>query len=345
MQDIKTILELIKTDSSTMGFEKDGLSLVSLLLDIAEADIVSEDCRQAVETIERIRNANSDTTRIVSMFSSRIATLGMAAYSAKNYAVAEVAFKMIAESGDTSAKNNYAYMIRRHEIAFPSKRDHIIALRMLQEGVKEGDAFSLVNTALVFALMLGDDESWHLADSIFERLSGFGGMLVSSWWEGLAKEGDNEGYLVTFFLLRHGKIDNDSLGSIKGIAARLKKSIKGFPEWIARDYSIKTLDDIFACVGIPDYYSMLEDFIGKMSHTRENADKIAEAITSWKLWPVYRKLRAELPSQVLPYPGELKPLYAKLFTDFADLLTSEELAKLKASYKENFSIPLPGEDE
>lgn len=345
MQDIKTILELIKTDSSVMGFEKDGLSLVSLLLDIAEADIASDECRQAIETIERIRNANNDTTRIVAMFSSRITSVGMAAYSAKKYTVAEMAFKMIAEGGNSSAKNNYAYMIRRHEIASPSKRDPIIALRMLHEGVKEGDAFSLVNTALVFALMLGDDESWHLADSIFERLSGFGGMLVSSWWEDLAKEGDNEGYLVIFFLLRHGKIDNDSFGSIKGIAARLTRSVKSFPEWLARDYSIKTLDDIFACVGIPDYYSMLEDFIDKMPHTRENADKMMEAITNWELWPVYQKLRAELPSQVLPYPGELKPLYAKLLTDFADFLTSEELAKLKADYKEKFSVPLPGEDK
>ena len=244
MQGIKTIRELIKTDSSTMSFEKDGLSLVSLLLDIAEADIMSENCRQAVETIERIRNANNDTTRIASMFSSRIASLGMVAYSAKNYAIAEIAFRMIADSGDISAKNNYAYMIRRHEIAAPSNRDYILTLKMLQEGVKEGDAFSLVNAALVFALMLGDDESWHLTDSIFERLSGFGGMLVSSWWEDLAKEDDNEGYLVIFFLLRHGKIDKSCLGSIKSIAKRLAKSIDGFPEWLAEDYAVETIDDV-----------------------------------------------------------------------------------------------------
>lgn len=59
----------------------------------------------------------------------------MAAYSAKMYSVAEIAYRIIAESGDTSAKNNYAYMIRRHEIAAPSNRDHVLALRMLQEGV------------------------------------------------------------------------------------------------------------------------------------------------------------------------------------------------------------------
>lgn len=323
MQDIKTILELIKTDSSVMDVERDGLSLVSLLLEIAEADIESEDGRQSVETIERIRNANNNTTRIAATFSRRLASVGMAAYSAKMYSVAEIAYRIIAESGDTSAKNNYAYMIRRHEIAAPSNRDHVLALRMLQEGVKEGDAFSLVNTALVFALMLGDDESWHLADSIFERLSGFGGMLVSSWWEDLAKGGDDEGFLVIFFLLRHGKIDNDSVGSIKSIALRLAKSIDGFPEWLAKDYAIETLDDIIECLDDPDFDAILEDFLEKMPCTRESVEEMLEAVSSLDLWPVYNKL----------------------LTDCVALLTSEELAKLKADYKEKFSIPLPGDAE
>lgn len=323
MQDIKTILELIKTDSSVMDVERDGLSLVSLLLEIAEADIESEDGRQAVETIERIRNANNNTTRIAATFSRRLASVGMAAYSAKMYSVAEIAYRIIAESGDTSAKNNYAYMIRRHEIAAPSNRDHVLALRMLQEGVKEGDAFSLVNTALVFALMLGDDESWHLADSIFERLSGFGGMLVSSWWEDLAKGGDDEGFLVIFFLLRHGKIDNDSVGSIKSIALRLAKSIDGFPEWLAKDYAIETLDDIIECLDDPDFDAILEDFLEKMPCTRESVEEMLEAVSSLDLWPVYNKL----------------------LTDCVALLTSEELAKLKADYKEKISIPLPGDAE
>lgn len=323
MQDIKTILELIKTDSSVMDVERDGLSLVSLLLEIAEADIESEDGRQAVETIERIRNANNNTTRIAATFSRRLASVGMAAYSAKMYSAAEIAYRIIAESGNTSAKNNYAYMIRRHEIAAPSNRDHVLALRVLQEGVKEGDAFSLVNTALVFALMLGDDESWHLADSIFERLSGFGGMLVSSWWEDLAKGGDDEGFLVIFFLLRHGKIDNDSVGSIKSIALRLAKSIDGFPEWLAKDYAIETLDDIIECLDDPDFNAILEDFLEKMPCTRESVEEILETVSYLDLWPVYRKL----------------------LTDCATLLTLEELVKLKADYKDKFSIPLPGEEE
>lgn len=321
MQDIKTILELIKTDSSVMDIERDGLSLVSLLLEIAEADVESEDGCQAVETIERICNANNNATRIAATFSRRLASIGMAAYSAKKYSVAEIAYRMIAESGDTSAKNNYAYMIRRHEIAAPSSRDHILALRMLQEGVKDGDAFSLVNTALVFALMLGDDESWHLADSIFERLSSFGGMLVSSWWEDLAKEGDNEGFLVLFFLLRHGKIDNDSVGSIKSIALRLANSFDGFPEWLAKDYAIETLDDVIECLDNPEFDTILEDFLEKMPCSRESVEEMLETISSLDLWP----------------------LYNKLLTDCVALLSPEELAKLKADYKEKFSIPLPGE--
>ena len=69
-------------------------------------------------------------------------------------------------------------------------------------------------------------------------------MFVSSWWEDLAKEDDNEGYLVIFFLLRHGKIDNNGLGSIKSLAKRLTKSIDGFPEWLAKDYAVETNDDV-----------------------------------------------------------------------------------------------------
>ena len=323
MQDIETITELIKTDSSVISFDKDGFTLVSLLLDIAETDVMSENCSQAIETIERIRNANDDITKIAAKFSSRIASIGMAAYSAQRYTVAETAFKMIAESGDTSAKNNYAYMIRRHEIAVPSNRDHVLALRMLQKGVIEGDAFSLVNTALVFALMVGDDESWHLADSIFERLSGFGGMLVSSWWEDLAKEGDNEGYLVIFFLLRHGKIDNDNLGSIKSIAMRLAKSIDGFPEWLAKDYAIETLDDVTDCLDDPDFDSILEDFLERMPCSRKNVDEMLETVSALDLWPVYRKL----------------------LTDCVALLSPEELAKLKVDYTRKFLLPLPGDTE
>lgn len=323
MQDIKTILELIKTDSSVMDIERDGLSLVSRLLEIAEADIESEDGRQAVETIERIRNANNNTTRIAATFSKKLASVGMTAYSAKKYSVAEIAYRMIAESGDTSAKNNYAYMIRRHEIAAPSNRDYVLALRLLQEGVKEGDAFSLVNTALVFTLMLGDDESWHLADSIFERLSGFGGMLVRSWWEDLAKEGDNEGFLVIFFLLRHGKIDNDSVGSIKSIALRLTKIIDGFPEWLAKDYAIETLDDVIECLDDSDFDTMLEDFLDRMPCSRESVEEMLETVSALDLWPVYNKL----------------------LTDCIALLSPEELVKLKVDYKEKFSSPLPGESE
>lgn len=323
MQDIKTILELIKTDSSVMDVERDGLSLVSLLLEIAEADIESEDGCRAVETIERIRNANNKTTRIAATFSIRLASIGMAAYSAKMYSVAEIAYRMIAESGDTSAKNNYAYMIRRHEIAAPSNRDHVLALRMLQVGVKEGDAFSLVNTALVFALVLGDDDSWHLADSIFERLSGFGGMLVSSWWEDLAKEGDDEGFLVIFFLLRHEKIEHSDLGSIKSIALRLAKNIGGFPEWLAKDYAIETLDDVIECLDDPDFDTILEDFLEQMPCSRESVEEMLETVSALDLWPVYNKL----------------------LTDCVALLSPEELAKLKADYTEKFSIPLPDEVE
>ena len=323
MQDIKTILELIHTDSSVMSIDKDGFSLISLLLDIAEDNLESDDCYEALKTIEKIREANQNTPNLATMFPRRLASLGMSAYSGKKYRVAEVAFRMLAESGDTSAKNNYSYMIRRHEISSTTDRDHYLALKTLQEGVKEGDAFSLVNTALVFALILGDDESWHLADSIFGKLSSFGGMIVKSWWEDLAEEGENEGYLVIFFLLRHNKVEQSDLGSIKSIAMRLKRNIESFPAWLAEDYDIETLDDVIDCLDDPDFDSILEDFLEEMPCSRESVDEMLEVIAGWDLWQAYNKLLMECTA----------------------LLTTAEVAKLKADYKEKFSIPLPGEDE
>lgn len=69
--------------------------------------------------------------------------------------------------------------------------------------------------------------------------------------------------------------------------------------------------------------SIPEDFLDRMPCSMESADEMLETISTLDLWPVYRKL----------------------LTDCVALLTPEELAKLKADYKEKFSIPLPGETE
>lgn len=323
MQDIKTILESISADSSVMDIDRDGFCLASQLFDIAEADTKSDACRQAIDTFEKICKVNRNVPNLPAMFSGRLTSIGMSAYSAKNYPVAETAFRLLAESGDTSAKNNYAYIIRRHEITEVTETDYLRALKILHEGMRNGDAFSMVNTALVFALMLGDNESWHLADSIMQKLSNFGGMLVESWWENVAKQGDNEGYLVHFFLLKYEKIEKSALGSLKSITTRLKNSIEGFPDWLADDCTFDSLEEIMKYTDDPDFNSYLEEFLKNMPYSRESVNEMLETITGWDLWPIYNKL----------------------LTEYESLLTTEEITKLRSDYKEKFDIPLPDEVE
>lgn len=175
---------------------------------------------------------------------------------------------------------------------------------------------------LLFALNLSTPIDWKTADDLFALLpNGLTG--ADSWWEKLGQNNESEGYLVHFFLLRHEKIEQSSLGSIKSLAVRLAKSIDGFPEWLAKDYAIETLDDVTDCLDDPDFDSILEDFLERMPCSRESVDEMLETVSALDLWPVYRKL----------------------LTDCVALLTPEELAKLKADYNEKFSIPLPGDAE
>ena len=77
------------------------------------------------------------------------------------------------------------------------------------------------------------------------------------------------------------------------------------------------------CLDDPEFDTILEDFLEKMPCSREYVEEMLETVSALDLWPMYRKL----------------------LTDCVALLSPEELAKLKADYKEKFSISLPGEDE
>lgn len=299
MRGIKEILEQIDMDPSCMDVNRDGYALITSLLDIAESDTEPEVCIKAVNTIERISNVNK-TAKIASMVSQRLVSVAASAYSARNFQKAEILFRFLAENGDAYAKKCYAFMIRRHEIDKVTSHDHVLALRLLQDGVNEGDSFSLVNVALVFALMLGDDESWHMADSVFERLSGVGSASISSWWEDSAKNGDIEGFLVVFFLLRHGKIKQSELGSIKSIAWLLTNGIESFPEWLSKEYSYNTIDEVIEDINDQDFDLILEDFLDKMPCSRENVEKMLKVVSVYDLWLVYYKLLTSCKSLLRP---------------------------------------------
>lgn len=133
---------------------------------------------------------------------------------------------------DSSLNNNLAYVLRR-------KRDDSInngeVITLLLPGVQKQEPFCIINMGLLFALNLSTPDDWRTADDLFsllpDELSG-----ADSWWEKLGKSTEPEGYLVHFFLLRHGKIEHSNLGSIKSIAMRLKNTTEGFPDWLSGNY-------------------------------------------------------------------------------------------------------------
>ncbi len=301
---------------SPLFFEEAQILLKELLMAFCyEEDFLRRNkLKQLLGMIRR----SSETD--VSTYAHVLHSIAFEEYEAGDPDFAEYLFRSACDLvDDNSLNNNLAYVLRRKGDD-PLNSCEIITL--LLPGVQEREPFCLINMGLFFALRLSAPHDWRIADDLFallpNELNG-----ADSWWEKLGKNNESEGYLVHFFLLRHGKIEHSDLGSIKSIAQRLVKNIDGFPEWLARDHAIKRLNDVVECIDDPDFDSILEDFLEKMPCSRESVEEMLETVSALELRPVYRKL----------------------LTDCVALLTPEELAKLKADYKEKFSLPLPGEDE
>lgn len=251
-----------------------------------------------------------------------LTSLGLEAYQKGSFSVAEIAFRILSDSGDSNSRNNYAYMLRRGEAGSSITSPQLYAVILLREGVKESEPFSFVNEALAFCLSFGSDTDWQIADDLMRNLPETNTISIVNWWSDIAKMGEIEGFLVLFFLLRHKKIEHSALGSIKSIVIKLKKNLESFPDWLAKEYAIETLDDVIECLDDPDFDTILEDFLEKMPCSRESVEEMLETVSTLDLWPVYNKL----------------------LTDCVALLSPEELAQIKADYKEKFSIPLPDEE-
>ena len=289
-----------------------------LLRELLKAACYEEDYlrRNKLEQFIGIIRHSSKTN--VSTYAHILNSIALDEYDAGDIDFAEYVFRYACDLvDDNSINNNLAYLLRR-------KRDDLInkyeVITLLLPGVQEKDPFCLINLGLLFALKFSTPDDWKTADDLFallpDDLTG-----AESWWEKLGENNELEGYLVHFFLLRHDKIDHSNLGSANSMALRLAKSVDGFPEWLAKDYVIETLDDVIECVDDPDFDTILEDFLEKMPSTRENVDEMLEVVSGWVLLPVYNKL----------------------LTDCVALLSPEELEKLQDEYKKEFSIPLPGE--
>ena len=234
MRDTTLLFKLMETDAAQGKLEKDAEETIPLLLDVAAEDLKAEACLKALEWTEKIWETRKAPQSLLAAFSRRLNVIGNDAYAAKQFRAAETAFRILSRSGDITGSNNYAYMIRRGEVADASLRDPAGILRILRKGIGEKDAFSMANAALTLALMVGEEKDWRLADSMFSRMPDDQAFFVELWWENVAKAGEEEGWLVLFFLLRHRKITSSDLGSIRTIAEHLRNNLRGFPEWLAR---------------------------------------------------------------------------------------------------------------
>lgn len=154
------------------------------------------------------------------------AKLGMKAYLQKNYLLAELAFS------DAGENNNLAYIIRRGEVKDASKYSQKIIAELLKVGVHEREPFSMINMSLFWALNVGGDEAWKLADGIMSNVPVCNISDAAGWWLELGRKGDIEGYLVHYWLLKYSKIKVSLLGTKLDIRRRIHFSIKNMPMYI-----------------------------------------------------------------------------------------------------------------
>lgn len=319
MTEIEKIISVIDDDPSIMHVDRDGFSLSTKLFDIIEKSDDADLIHQAILAFEKICDANAETPNMPGMFSSKLSYMGMKAYSEKDLLTAEVSFKLLSRVNDQNGKNNYAYMIRRHETMEHITNVPVKVLSLLRQGITNSEPFSMVNAALTLSLLCQKDEDWRLADDIISSLPKFGGIQVESWWEDVAKANDIEGYLVHFLLLRNKKISNSPLGSIVYLSKKLSQNVLGFPSWMHDSLAFRQLSDVFECVEDEEFDDYLNDYLNQMPMTRESVDEIINETRTW----------------------DNLTLYTSLLTRFQPMLTPGEYEQIVQDYKRIFSLPLP----
>lgn len=242
-------------------------------------------------------------------------------YNKGDYTVATYGFMRNSQLGDIGAKNNFAYMIRRKECIYSELYSVKDILVLLRPGLEKGEAFSIVNTALVLCLCLNTESDWKLADKLWDFFSD-DESSVYDWWEGLGRSDDPEGFLVHLFLLRHGIISESSLGEQSLLWQKVRGAYPDAPIWLGSNCGDtdkhSSLDDFIAIhFGEEGLVSELSQYLNELPLTRESADEIINATDNYDLYE----------------------LYSALFNRFKILLTENEFVSLKKKYEEKFSIP------
>lgn len=162
---------------------------------------------------------------------SRYLQLGMAAYSSNRFTTAEEAFRRSVTLNPEilEGRNNLAYLIRRNEVRNPQKTSGKEIVELLRPGVAHKETFSLINMALFWALRVGSEEDWKMADQLVAAVDRGDAHGAYLWWLDVGNKDDIEGCVVHLLLMRHGKISGSPLGDIKVLFERIKPKYMNIP--------------------------------------------------------------------------------------------------------------------
>lgn len=160
--------------------------------------------------------------------------MGMESYSNGNFIVAEEAFRRaVAVCQEDVLRvgyaNNLAYLIRRKEIRNPEKASGKEIVELLKPGTAKKDTFSLINMALFWALNIGAEDDWKMADELISLVSKSDVHGAYLWWLDVGNKDDVEGHLVHLLLIRNGKIAKSPLGEMKALFDKVKAKYAAIP--------------------------------------------------------------------------------------------------------------------
>ena len=160
--------------------------------------------------------------------------MGMESYYNGNFIVAEEAFRRaVAVCQEDVLRvgyaNNLAYLIRRKEIRNPEKASGKEIVELLKPGTAKKDTFSLINMALFWALNIGAEDDWKMADKLISLVSKSDVHGAYLWWLDVGNKDDVEGHLVHLLLIRNGKIAKSPLGEMKALFDKVKAKYVAIP--------------------------------------------------------------------------------------------------------------------
>lgn len=201
---------------------------IQLLLEIADR-LETDNNRDHIEYLFNVLSINEFTDFI------RYAQMGMNAYTNDNFIVAEEAYRRAIKYCEIDSirvgyANNLAYLIRRKEVKNPQKTSSKEIVELLKPGVASKDTLSLINMALFWAIRVGSEEDWKIADQLVSIVDKTNINRAYFWWLDVGNKDDVEGYLVHLLLIRNGKIASSPLGDIRVLFEKIKAKYKSIPE-------------------------------------------------------------------------------------------------------------------